>query len=61
MKTNEFKSIWVSNVTALRLGEMANAMKRKNLERGIKCKVTQSEIADRLLSNALKKELVKLK
>ena len=52
-EVNNFKTIWVSKITALRLSDMANAMSRKNLEKGIKKTVKQSELADRALNKGL--------
>ena len=52
-EVNNFKTIWISKITALRLSDMVNAMSRKNLEKGIKKTVKQSELADRALNKGL--------
>ena len=55
MKISEYKSIWVSKTTAMRLRTLA-AM-QSTAERTVK----QSELADRLLSVGIKKEEKKKK
>ena len=49
MKINDYKSIWVSKTTALRLRSLA--ARQSTPERTVK----QSELADRVLSQGLKK------
>ncbi len=54
-EANDYKTIWISKTVGLRLCTMAS------LKSTVERKVTQSELANRWLDDALKKEENKIK